>query len=656
MSVEKMKMKLLLGKTERLNEAIGAVTALGFVHLENASTIMADTRDFSPLNEQNQAAAVCARVEEVVRACGVDPETVEPQPGEEGAEADQMLSGLNEELRALQKDCSELQERIRLLAEEQALLAHFASLDVRLEELRQTAFVSVRFGWIPADSYEKLQQYGETDALQYVPCSTDKDSCWLLYLCPKGDDEADRIFASLFFRQADLPEKDGTPAQIAASDAEQIYDLHVELHAAQDRLMSFSQAHQGELLSLYAHLKYQSEVYALRRYACLYRESYAALVCWVPEARCGELEEALKRVESFTASDMVAGHGSAQIKPPTRLRNWRIFRPFQYFVEMYGAPSYHEVDPTAFVALTYTLLYGIMFADVGQGILLSIAGYLMYRFMHNPVGKILVPCGLSGAIFGLLFGSVFGYEEALDPLYHAIGLSGKPFSVMDNANTLLALSIGIGVALLLAAMCIGIRSSLKKRNYGSALFGANGVAGILLYLSLLCLIVQIFDLKVPIPGAVLVLVGVLIPVCLIFLHKPLNSLLRGEGFKLGESAGDYIIENVFELIEVFLSYFTNTLSFLRVGAFVLIHAGMMMAFTALSEIVGGGVPGVVMMVIGNAFVTVLEGLLVAIQVLRLEFYEMFSRFYDGDGKQFAPAVLLHAKASSKLRRGKKTAR
>lgn len=655
MSVEKMKMKLLLGKAELLNDALGAITSLGFVHLENASSVMADTRDFSPLNEQNQISAVCARVEETVKLCGVDPETVEPLPGGEGAEADRVLSGLNDELHALQNDCTALQERIRLLEEERALLKHFSSLDVKLEELRKTEFVEVRFGCIPADSYEKLLQYGETDSLQYVPCSTDKDFCWLLYLSPRGDDDADRIFASLFFRQADLPEKDGTPSAIIASDAEQIYDLHVELHAANDRLVSFFQSNRGELLSLYGHLKYQNEVFALRRYACLYRGNYAALVCWVPEERCGELEAALRQVDSFTVSDLTVGGDAAQGTPPTRLRNWRIFRPFQYFVEMYGSPSYHEVDPTPFVALTYTLLYGIMFADVGQGILLAIAGYCMYRFFHNPVGRILIPCGLCGTVFGFLFGSVFGYEELLDPVYRAIGLSGKPFSVMDNANTLLALSIGIGVVLLLLAMCIGICSSCKKRNYGNALFGANGAAGIILYLSLLCLIVQVFDISVPIPGALLATVGVLLPVCLVFFHAPLNSLLRGEGFRLGESVGDYVIENLFELIEVFLSYFTNTLSFLRVGAFVLIHAGMMMAFSALAEIVGGGALGVVMMVIGNVFVTVLEGLLVAIQVLRLEFYEMFSRFYDGDGKQFSPAVFRRAKSASKLRRSKRSA-
>lgn len=644
---------MLFGKAEQLNEAIGAVTSLGFVHLENASSVMADAKDFSPLNEENRVSAVCSRVEEVIRSCGVDPETVEPTPGEGDAEADTVLSGLDEELHALQKECSDLEACIRQLEEERVLLAHFASLEIRLEELRSTEFVSVRFGCIPLDSYEKLKQYGDTDNLQYVVCSSDKESCWLLYLSPCDDDEADRIFASLFFHQADLPEKDGTPIEISASDAERIYDLHVELCAAQERLLAFSQSHQGELLSLYAHLKYQSAVFSWRRYACRYRDTYAALVCWVPGDRCGELEEALGKVESFTVSDMVAGHGAVHMTPPTKLRNWRIFRPFQYFVEMYGSPSYHEVDPTVFVALTYTLLYGIMFADVGQGLLLSLAGFLMYRSMRNPVGKILIPCGLCGAIFGFLFGSLFGNEEVLNPVYHAIGLPGKPFSVMENANTLLALSIGIGVALLLAAMVVGICSSIKKGNIGNALFGANGVAGILLYASLLCLIVQVFNITVPIPAVLLVPVGILLPVCLVFFCKPLNSLLRGEGFQLGESVGDYVIENLFELIEVFLSYFTNTLSFLRVGAFVLIHAGMMMAFSALAEIVGGGAAGVVMMVIGNIFVTVLEGLLVAIQVLRLEFYEMFSRFYDGDGKHFAPAVMLRAKTALKLRRGQK---
>ncbi len=656
MSVEKMKMKMLFGKSEQLDAAIGAVLSLGFVHLENAASVMSGSEDFAPLNEENHVASVLARVEEAVRSCGIDPETVEPSPGGASEQASQIVQELDETIHGLQKDCMALEEETSALEKERELLAKFSSLSVPLEELRGTAYVTARFGSIPADSLDKLRQYRNTTHWQYVICSSDQETCWLLYLSPCGDDEADRVFASLFFRPLELPEKNGTPKQISDADAERIYDLHVALRGAQERMNCFSQEHQGELLSVYAHLKYQNQLSAWRKFACRYRDTYAALICWVPEKRCAELENALHVADSFTVSDMAAGKNTSALTPPTKLRNAGIFRPFQYFVEMYGAPAYHEIDPTAFVALTYTLLYGVMFADVGQGLLLALAGWVMYRFMNNPVGKILIPCGLCGCVFGFLFGSVFGNEELLDPVYHALGWAGKPFTVMENANTLLALSVGIGVALLLAAMLLCICSSVKKGNLGNALFGANGVAGIVLYLSLLCLIVRIFDVVIPIPMSLLIPCGILLPVVLIFFCKPLGSLLRKEGFRLGSSVGDYIIENLFELIEVFLSYFTNTLSFLRVGAFVLIHAGMMMAFSALAEIVGGGFAGVLMMVFGNLFVTALEGLLVAIQVLRLEFYELFSRFYEGDGKKFTPAVALHAKVSSKLRRGKRKAR
>ena len=278
------------------------------------------------------------------------------------------------------------------------------------------------------------------------------------------------------------------------------------------------------------------------------------------------------------------------------------------------------MDPTVFVAITYTILYGIMFADLGQGIVLALAGYLMYKLKKMDIGKILIPCGISGAFFGCIFGSVFGFEHVLDPLYKMIGFSEKPIDVMSSATTLLAFSIGIGVVLVIVAMVFNVFSKIKKRDIGNALFGQNGVCGIMLYSSIL-LVAGGIVLHLNIPTVPIILIGIALPLILIFLEKPLSGLVEGKGF---------------ELFEVLLSYFTNTLSFLRVGAFVLIHAGMMTAFFALAEIMGSGAPYVIMIIFGNIFVTALEGLLVAIQVLRLEFYEMFSRFYIGDGRLFTP--------------------
>ena len=195
-------------------------------------------------------------------------------------------------------------------------------------------------------------------------------------------------------------------------------------------------------------------------------------------------------------------------------------------------------------------------------------------------------------------------------------------------------SIVLGVGIIVVSMLFNVVSSIKKRDMRSAIFGHNGIAGIVLYVSLILLLVNMF-MGLGISTKALAIGGILVPVVLIFLKHPLGELVMGKKPSIG-SVSDFVIENFFELFEVILSYMSNTLSFLRVGAFVLIHACMMSTFAALAGITGGGVAAVIIMIFGNIFVIALEGLLVGIQVLRLNFYEIFSRFYDGDGIPFTP--------------------
>ena len=301
---------------------------------------------------------------------------------------------------------------------------------------------------------------------------------------------------------------------------------------------------------------------------------------------------------------------------------------------MYGSPGRSDVDVTPFVAVTYSILFGIMFGDLGQGLVVSLAGALMWKLKKMELGKILIPCGLSSAVFGFLFGSVFGFEEMLDPVYHALGWSGKPFSVMDSINTVLLIAIGIGVFLMVCAMLIHIYASLKRRQFGEALFSQNGLAGIVLYLMGVNLASGFMGGPAPIPTNVC---GVLLGISAVLLYIkeiPIGIIDKHPDWK-PESWPDFLLQNFFELIEYVLSYLSNTLSFLRVGAYVLVHAGMMMVVFSLA----GESENLFVIILGNALVIVLEGLLTGIQVLRLEYYEMFSRFYEGDGKPFTPVTL-----------------
>ena len=349
------------------------------------------------------------------------------------------------------------------------------------------------------------------------------------------------------------------------------------------------------------------------------------------------LLEAIDSVEvTFTPAKEEMKHS-----PPVKLKNRFFFRPFEYYTEMYGLPNAREIDPSWFIALTYTLLFGIMFADVGQGIMLLIAAIYMLKVRKMPLGALLIPCSICSTIFGFIFGSVFGFEELLTPVYKALfHLKGKPVEVMEGETTMLLIfgAVGIGIVLLIIAMLLNIVSSFKRGDTGGALFGVNGVAGLTFYTSLVVGMGTSMLTEYKIMNTAYILCLIVLPLILIFLREPLSKLIKGEKKLFSDGIGSFIVDNLFEMFEVLLSYVTNTMSFLRVGAFILVHAGMMKVVFVLAEMFGT-VGYTITIILGNILVMALEALLVGIQVLRLEYYEMFSRFYIGDGRKYEPVTV-----------------
>ncbi len=304
------------------------------------------------------------------------------------------------------------------------------------------------------------------------------------------------------------------------------------------------------------------------------------------------------------------------------------------FVDMYGLPSYNGINPTTLVAVTYVLLFGIMFGDLGQGIIISVLGALLWRYKRFSLGPIMARIGISSAVFGLLFGSVFGFEELLDPLYEKLGIPFLPFRAMENINAVLYGAIIIGVAVIFISIIINIIIGLKNKDLIKSLFGNNGIAGFVFFGSLLSgLVFSLFEIKLFTAPYVIFLI--VLPVMMMFLREPLSHWVSGKAFHLESGIGDFIASNFFEVFEFMLGYATNTLSFVRIGGFVLSHAGMMSVVMALAESASAGASPFII-IIGNIFVMAMEGMIVGIQVLRLEFYEIFSRFYNAEGQPFTP--------------------
>ncbi|MCK5731455.1 MAG: V-type ATP synthase subunit I, partial [Tenericutes bacterium] len=301
-----------------------------------------------------------------------------------------------------------------------------------------------------------------------------------------------------------------------------------------------------------------------------------------------------------------------------------------------GLPSYSSIDPTPILAVTYSLLFGMMFGDLGQGLVLALFGLLMYKKFKIQLGAIAIRIGLVSAFFGFLYGSFFGNEEILTPIFtNWLGFNGKIIEVMDPefTMTLLITTVMLGSVLIISSIIINMIISIKKKKYAELLFSQNGVAGIVFYLFILIALALQFVNGVSAFNGLTVLFFVIIPLSLIVLKHPLDRLMHGNTM-FPEKIGGFIIEGFFELFEVILSYITNTLTFLRVGGFILAHAGMMLVVYTLMEMSGSIVGQTAILVLGNLFVMGLEGLIVGIQVLRLEFYEMFSRYFEGDGIPF----------------------
>ena len=552
--------------------------------------------------------------------------------GEEG-EAVAIAETYCRRLRAIRDRAETIGEQIADLKRREETLSRFSDADLDVARLSKMEFTSFLTGVMPKNLYESIPTLRESEKIRTVICSSDGRSVWIAAFCRKGkEEEAARFLSGLGFVGIDLPADtssvrlalDAVRARIAMLD-ETLRDNE----KAKNTVLSSEKERMEMTLRTLADARLLGEISG---HAVVDGDDFV-LTGWIPEKEGTALKKALESA-GVEAALSVPDPSASDV--PVILKNPRVFRPFEFFVTMFGTPSYGEIDPTPFVAITYILLFGIMFGDLGQGLLVSVIGYLMWRIKKMQLGRILIRCGVSSAFFGLVYGSVFGFEHVLDPLYKVLfGFEEKPIEVMApaTAGTIIYAAVGIGVALVVIAMLLNCYVSARRRDWGSLLFGPNGLPGLVFYGAVVYGLVSSVMLGFSPFSVPYIVFLIVLPLILIYLREPLTALVTRSGEKI--EWGGYLAQSFFELFESVLSYVTNTMSFLRVGAFVLVHAGMMTVVFTLAGMTSG-VAWWLIVVIGNIVVCAIEGLLVGIQVLRLEFYEMFSRFYEGGGREFRP--------------------
>ncbi|MDI9914452.1 V-type ATPase 116kDa subunit family protein [Rhodococcus sp. IEGM 1379] len=359
------------------------------------------------------------------------------------------------------------------------------------------------------------------------------------------------------------------------------------------------------------------------RKAAIIRGEVAGLVGWMCAADVPSLRERLS----------VIGCGVAPLRsprgldPPTMLRSGSAVRQsFSTLVTTYATVPYRDLDPTLLAGFAYVVMFGMMFGDAGQGALLVVGGLLLRAGKPARASSLysvwpfVVGGGLAAMLFGLLYGEFFGPTGVVPVLWIA---------PLDEPLTLLGAGVGVGAILLAGAYVVGTVNRWREGGWLLALSSASGIAGAALFAGLGLVVAGLTT-----DAAWLIAVGITVAcsgVAMAFI-----GFLAAAG---GGGAG--VTQAVVEVFDAVVRVGTNLVSFARLAAFGLTHAALgAVVWDGTRNLWSAGGIGIaaatVLFFVGNAVTFALEALVAAVQALRLEYYELFSRVFANEGRPFRP--------------------
>lgn len=354
---------------------------------------------------------------------------------------------------------------------------------------------------------------------------------------------------------------------------------------------------------------------------------------WLPDGDVKRLKRALAKDSAgrCAVKTSPAGPGGGA---PVLLRPPRLLRPFAALVTGYGLPRYGEADPTVFAALSFLIMFGMMFGDLGDGAALCLAGGWLARrrgVKEREAGRAVFACGFSAAFFGLVYGSFFGLESFKKYALWRGPLEGDPLA-------LLAAAVLCGAAVISLGVMLNIFNRVRLGDRLGAALDRFGAAGLAFYWAALLLATGRAG-----AGALLVMGCGL--ACWIIKEPLLYYTQRRGAAKAGNDGFLTVAAEAFiGAFEGALLYLANTVSFVRLAAYAMSHAALLASAWALRDAAdrawgANSFAGILAVVAGNAAALGLEGLVAGVQALRLEYYEFFGKFFEGGGRPFRPFVL-----------------
>lgn len=538
----------------------------------------------------------------------------------------------------------------------------FSNLKVSYSELEHLSFLSIRIGKIPAENINALKESLGSEA---VIISLGNDTSRIMAVSSKkGRFSLDTELKGFGFVNMEIPHDfKGIPEDALTSLRLKRDEAQRTLAVLEEEKRNFAETHEASLKRLLASFSVAYQVFdiknSLESTALVYR-----LAGWIPSdevsvfmSELDQMTEGRIAIREYLPME-VPSVISGKEQVPVKLKHGKFVSSFERLIFSYGSPFYGTIDPTPFVAVFFTVLFGIMFGDCGQGLVFLLVGILMAAKKikvggWNKFAPIFMAIGCSSAVMGLITGEFFTNETLLKPFaLWVTGLFGTPrapiLKVMPSASPnsikivfgIFGVTIAIGFIINTVGLIINIINKILQKKWGSALFGKIGLAGALFFWYVVAFAIRIAAFKhSPTLCDWIVIGGTLFFAAF---GEPFERLLDGKRPILENGVGAMVIGGIVELIEVVSTYLSNSISFVRVGAFALAHAVLGFIISMMAEKCGM-IGGIFVLIAGNAIVIVLEGMIVAIQVIRLQYYEFFSKFFSETGSEFRPLQFRYGK-------------
>lgn len=572
-------------------------------------------------------------------------------------ETTKILDSLSASVQTIRDRQSARQQEILRLEDIERQLQLFGSLSEVVEARSQYSYLSIQTGSIRKLLIESFDQALSDTPSVKMEIGTQEDQALLLLITMKRDETlTNRILDKFGWTDVHLPrELVGKKDQVQENLREKLELLKDEQEELKSKVESLIREKRPALEQMWTNLRL-NELYA--RVQSFFSKTSRTVIFsgWLPSSKRPVLAEAIRRVTDGRC--YLEWHQPREAEQPAsvpvQMRNPKFLSPFQMLVTNYSIPEYGTIDPTPLVAVTFLIMFGLMFGDAGHGavlLVLGLLGSILYKGARSGVRNLLhliAYCGAAAVVAGILFGSYFGMKW-FAPLwfdYHGVVAGHGGGGLVTDIYGVLAITVYFGIAVIAFGLVLNWINCVAKSRWFRLFFDKGGLIGGWIYgagVYAAVYFVRHDYRQLPDLNLLFLLIG--IPVLLLTLkpvleysfHKPRKPFTFF-------TPVDFFMEWIVEILEIFSGYLANTLSFMRVAGLGIAHVSLVIAFFSIADMLSGPsgsytIGSYLVLVAGNVLIILLEGLSAGIQSLRLNYYEFFSKYFSGSGRAYAPVSL-----------------